>query len=427
MNRRANAWRFAAALALGASVVQCSGETSVIRVDGMIVDLLETSSHPMLDRPVLSMDMEARAGTLARRPLESPPVSPPEREQAARHFKRAVDYANQREFQKALLEVRDGLAFSPGEPQLLSLAATLSAQRGDMDASAGFFQRYLEFRPADLPHTAAYVATLLRLFRMDDAERALLRAEAMNADYMPFRFHRACLDLAADRFKPARDYWRRRMFDDIHSAAQWIRSDRMALAQMVGAADMDRLAEDIFGPGTAATADSIADALAAAVAARAAKDWPAAIDALRNALALGADVYGIEATLADALHAVGDHNGAIRVWTDLSGRYPDHAQAWVSLGQALLRVSRFDEAMTAIRKAKELSPTEPAIDFLFATGLALSGSIPEAQAAYADLVLRRPADVRAWLETDAVFEAALDRLPNRTAILRRLDIPPEIE
>jgi Flp pilus assembly protein TadD len=156
-------------------------------------------------------------------------------------------------------------------------------------------------------------------------------------------------------------------------------------------------------------------------------DWPAAIDALRDALALGADVYGIEATLADALHAAGDHNGAIRVWTDLSGRYPDHAQVWVSLGQALLRVSRFDEAMAAIRKAKELSPTEPAIDFLLATGLALSGSIPEAQAAYADLVLRRPADVRAWLETDAVFEAALDRLPNRTAILRRLDIPPEIE
>jgi hydroxymethylglutaryl-CoA reductase len=67
------------------------------------------------------------------------------------------------------------------------------------------------------------------------------------------------------------------------------------------------------------------------------------------------------------------------------------------------------------------------VDFLIASALALLNRVGEAQVIFAQLVKRRPREFRQWLESDPVFEAALDRLPNRAAYLRRLDIPPEME
>ena len=83
--------------------------------------------------------------------------------------------------------------------------------------------------------------------------------------------------------------------------------------------------------------------------------------------------------------------------------------------------------MPIIRRAKELAPDEPVVDFLLASAQALTGKIADAQVLYADLVMRHPRELRKWLESDAVFEAALDKMPNRAAFLRRLDIPPEVE
>jgi tetratricopeptide (TPR) repeat protein len=131
--------------------------------------------------------------------------------------------------------------------------------------------------------------------------------------------------------------------------------------------------------------------------------------------------------MAEALENRGDRNGAIEEWRRILAEHDRLAQAWVSFGHVLLRSARFDEALPVVRRAKELAPEEAVIDFLLASALALTGKIADAQALYADLVSRRPRDLRKWLESDAVFEAALDQLPNKTAILRRLDIPPELE
>ena len=399
----------------------------VVLIDGMAVDLLDPQPGVRIEPPDLSVDMDSRAGRLIRRPLESPPPSAPEREQAQKHLARATEYLRQSDALKASLEIRDGLTYAPDDPRLLSLAAMIASQMRDLDAAANYFRRYLELDPANLQHTAAFVAVLLRLSRMDEADRVLAAGEALSPDFMPFRFHRACLQLAADRFQSARAYWSQRPFDEIVAATQWLHADRVDLAKIVGAGGYERLVAEILGPKAPPSLDRIHAALEAAASARTSQTWSAGIKGLREAAALGAAGYGIRTALAEALENGGDRTAAIAEWRAILAEHPDLAQAWVSFGHVLLRSARFDEALPVIRHAKELAPEEAVIDFLLASSLALSGKTTDAQALYAELVNRRPRDLRKWIESDAVFEAALDQLPNKTAILRRLDVPPEME
>ena len=384
---------------------------SVVLIDGMAVDLLDPKPGIHIEPPDLSVDMDSRAGRLIRRPLESPPPSAPEREQAQKHYARAVEYVRQSDPLKATLEIRDGLTFAPDDPRLLSLAAMIASQTRDLDAAANYFRRYLEIDPANLQHTAAFVAVLLRLSRMDEADRVLTAGESLSPDFMPFRFHRACLQLSADRFQSARAYWAERPFDEILAAVQWLHADRIDLAKIVGAGGYETLVSEILGPGAPPNLDRIHAALEAAAAARTSQKWAAGIKSLREASGLGATGYGIRTALAEALENSGDRTAAIAEWRAILAGHSDLAQAWVSFGHVLLRSARFDEALPVVRRAKELAPEEAVIDFLLASSLALSGKITDAQSLYAELVNRRPRDLRKWIESDAVFEAALDRLP----------------
>lgn len=425
--RHAFAHVLAAAMAWIAAAAPADTRGPVVTIDGLVVDLLDPKSEPGIDVPNLAVNMDAVAGRLAPRSLDAPPPTPPEREQAQRHYARAIDYLKHSDLPKASLELRDGLTYAPDELRLLGLAAMLAAQSRDLDTAAGYFRRCLEIEPANLQHIAALVAVLLRLSRMEEADRTLGDGEAIAPDFMAFRFHRACLQIASNRYKPARAYWAQRPIDEVLAAVQWLQSDRADLAKIIGAGGVDRLTEDILGSRTSLSLARIQATLDAASAARTARNWPDAVKNLREVTALGVDGYGVRTALTEALEMAGDREAAIAEWRRILADYGGLVQAWVSFGHVLLRGARFDEALPVIRRAKELAPGEPVIDFLHASALALAGRIPEAQALYTDLVRRRPRDLRKWLESDAVFEAALERLPNRTAILRRLDIPPEME
>ncbi len=421
---------FASGLAVAmiwGTAAQTGTRGPVVTIDGMVVDLLDSKAEPGIGAPNLAVNMDAMAGRIVPRTLDAPPPTPPEREQAQRHYARAIDYLKQSDLPKASLEVRDGLTYAPDEVRLLGLAAVLASQSRDFDAAAGYFRRCLELEPGNLQHLASFVAVLLRLSRMEEADHILAGGEAVAPDFMAFRFHRACLQIAADRFQPARAYWAQRPIDEVLTATQWLQADRPDLAKIIGAGGVDRLTEDVLGPRTSLSIDRIHAALETASAARTAQKWPDAVKNLREVATLGVDGYGVRTALAEALEMAGDRTAAIAEWRRILTDHGGLVQVWVSFGHVLLRGARFDEALPVIRRAKELAPNEPVIDFLHASALALTGKIAEAQALYADLVARHPRDLRKWIESDAVFEAALERLPNRTAILRRLDVPPEME
>jgi hypothetical protein len=65
-------------------------------------------------------------------------------------------------------------------------------------------------------------------------------------------------------------------------------------------------------------------------------------------------IMGIEAAAAGV---VGDHDRQIRLYEQLTRRSPRNPTLWRSLGNALKTVGKFDEAVTAVRRAIKVKPT----------------------------------------------------------------------
>ncbi len=403
-----------------------AGPTGSFRVQGFYADLLAEGGQTHVLPPPLRINLEEEMAKAIRKLTETPPPTPLEVEAARQHYERAIQHVQRGEHRRALLELRDGLTYAPDDPRMLAMAAALSVQTREFANAATFFRRYMELEPANLQYAAAYIALLFRMARTAEAEALLSRYEVTAPAFMPFRFHRACFEILADRRLEDDGYWRRRSADEIITAIQWLHGDRDELARAMGAAGYLSLAEHILGPA----ATSLGELRAAAdrlVEARDRRDWPAVVHNGRAMLDMGLRVLGVWALLAEAAEQSGERSEALALWRRIVSDFPDVAQAWASAGQVFLRNRSFEEALRMIRRAKELAPREAAIDFLLASALALTDRIGEAQSIYNHLAARRPRDMRQWMESDPVFEAALDRMPNRTAILRRMEIPPELE
>lgn len=418
----------ALALFLAAAAARGGGGTQdVFLVDGMAVDpLTPTPVRPLVTAPELTVKVGSRLSKLPPT-IEAPPATAAEAALAGRHLERAQAYLRTNDIAKALLEVRDGLSYNPDDPRLLSLAGSLSAQRGDYQSAASFLRRFMERNPGDGQHAAALIAVLLRLSRFDEAEQTLRAAEALHPDFLPLHFHRACLRLIRDDPLPPTPYWSRRSFDEMRTLSTWLAGDRTELARMTGKESFARLCDLTLGPGTAAAIDEIANCFVEADAARRRNEPAAALELLRRAETRGVRGFGLDAGIAETLELTGDIDGAVARWADIARRHPDWSQPWLSYGHVLIRCARFNEALIAAKRAKELEPDQPVVDFLLACALAHQGAIADAQRIFNTLTLTRPRDFRRWLESDAAFEAALEKMPNRAAILRNLEIPPEME
>jgi tetratricopeptide (TPR) repeat protein len=64
--------------------------------------------------------------------------------------------------------------------------------------------------------------------------------------------------------------------------------------------------------------------------------------------------------LGNALEASGDSAGALESYRQATQHAPELAEAWVNLGAALGRAARYEEAATALARALELAPGDPA-------------------------------------------------------------------
>ncbi len=396
-------------------------------VDGFHADPLEERSEPSFVPPPMRMHVGDDLSRYVHRLLQSPPPTPPELEQARQHFQRAVEYVRQNEIGKAMLELRDGLTYTPDDPRLLSLAGTLSIQSGKLEDAAGYFRRWLDVEPDNLHAASTYSGLLIRLSRIAEAETMMNRYEPSAPGLMAFRFHRLCLDLIADRTVTADPFWQRLPMEDMVQLIHWLYEDRVALARALGAQTHARLCELTLGPRAAADLPRVHGALVRLVTAREAGQTAEALAAARELADAGLTGYGVRALHAELLERSGARAEALALWRQIIADTPDLPQAWVSAAHVFLRNGRTDEALATIQRAKELSPREPVVNFLLASALALSGRTADAHPLYVELVTRRPREFQRWLESDAVFEAALDRMPNKGAIMRRLEIPPELE
>jgi tetratricopeptide (TPR) repeat protein len=360
--------------------------------------------------------------------MQEPRRSPADLEQADRHLARAEQHLRAGDFPKAMLEVRDGLALNPNHPGLLNRAAILAANLREFNRAEFYFRRYLEMNPNDLYHLSAYAAVLIRLTRLDEADRALDSASAINPDYMPARFNRACLDLIRDR--PDRDpgYWLRRSVEEVEIVTRWLESDRAELIRVMGDEGFRSLAALTLGPrvdpaGFAPFAQALLD-LREALTRDDADTAGARLVLLRQA---GYHTVFLDIVRSDLAVARGDAPAALAVWADIVARQPAWAYARLRLGQALIHSGQYAQAVEVLKEARRLARNDGLARFVLACAHALNGNRVEAGELFNAVAMEFPKQFQPWLDSDPRFQEALARMPNWQALLRRAGIPPESE
>jgi len=99
--------------------------------------------------------------------------------------------------------------------------------------------------------------------------------------------------------------------------------------------------------------------------------------------------------LADGLARQGQFGAAAEVLRKGTQQFPQDADLWVALGNAL--VGHSDGMITpaaqfAFQKAASIDPAHPGPPFFMGLALAQSGRLPDARAVWAELLERSPAD-----------------------------------
>ena len=322
--------------------------------------------------------------------------------------------------------MRDGLAYDPGNPLLLSRAAIHAAALRDYDRAAGYFRRFLERHPDDVAHKVGYAAVLLRLARFDEAERIVAEAQPALPDNLALRFTGAVLDFVRERPVDADRYWTRRTLDQAAVVASWLQNDREVLTDLMGPDDFARLGDHTLGAGTADHLAAIARHMETVLKPAAEADTApafAALDALAN---LGVHTLGIDARRADLAMAAGRGPEALARWRAVIERAPDWAHARLQYGFALLRMDHMSDAVDVLRHAREQAD-EPIVRFLLASALALDEQRDEARDLFNQLAHHHPEALRQWLGIDPRFDRAIRRMENYANLMRRIGVPPEMD
>lgn len=137
----------------------------------------------------------------------------------------------------------------------------------------------------------------------------------------------------------------------------------------------------------------------------------AAVRALQPHLPTSRQADGGQAQAARLLYRLGAFDEALSGYRAVTARSPDQAAAWTGVGTTCLRLGRYPEAITALRRARALAPADDAVAFNLATALDRSGTAaPDTVvAAYRDALAARPAAAGHWSKLLSVF-AQLGRL-----------------
>lgn len=348
--------------------------------------------------------------------------------QAAEEWVRQVDELVQAGDQRtALIAVRDGLALYPTFPPLLSRGAVVASLLRDYERADHYFARYLELNPDDGLHIAGRAGVLIRLSRLDEAAQLIRRGLQKFPELLPLRFHEATLQVIRDVRIIPRTYWRRRDFEEVILLLSWLITDRDEFERQLGVEDFRRLSDVVVGPGLSGQLEEARRFLVMAQQLRAAEKFAEARAAVEMVVSMGADAYGLRATIADLLLAEGRTGEGLAAWERLAPDFGDWAQPWLSRGQYLMRADRLTEAILSLRRAQELAPREPMVRFVLACALALSGAKNEAQQMFNELVAADPARAREWMESDPLLEKALRSVPNAPNYLRVMGVTPEAE
>jgi tetratricopeptide (TPR) repeat protein len=160
-------------------------------------------------------------------------------------------------------------------------------------------------------------------------------------------------------------------------------------------------------------------------------DCPTAVHNLQSALQLAPSDLSLRRRLADSLAASGLHEDALEIQRKILAETPDDLRAISGLAGSLLALKRTEEAVSALRQASELDPSNPEPAMRLAEIHLQSGDGAKARTELARcLQLASPNDagialragqllasLKEFAEAASVFEKALEQNPTSVPLL----------
>jgi tetratricopeptide (TPR) repeat protein len=405
-----------------------------VRIRGWALDLLEKRAAAVTNDlypsslPRFPLSDIGERPLLARGFIALENYQPPRTIQGAagQHIARAREYIRQQEWDKAMFEINDGLAYEPNNPELIRMAAVVSTLQKDFYQADHYFERFLEFSPGNVEYLVGRAGVQLRLFDFEGARLSLRRAIDIDPRYLPGRFYELMIDLVELEDVDASP-WEGLYLSDQELIANWIRADGDVYRNFLGPVGFEKLCNLVLGPGTANREDELVEAFQELFRAKAGGDRDAvqtAFDRLRD---LGLTGPGLDMERLIFRYRSGEEREAIEGMQSLVERHPDLAFLRFNLGFMLLQQKQVEQAIAELERAVERDASMGIARFALAAAYAVIGRNQDAWTLLESLVRTHKEDLPLWLDGDAYYLDAIRRDIKYPALCRMLGIPPESE
>jgi len=379
----------------------------------------------------------------------------------------------------AVTTLRAGVESASDPAELLLSLGRMLFDDGRLREAGSTLERALRLRPDDTEVLLALAETSLGLQQPAEAEHYLLRALAVAPALLPAVKNLASLLEASGRFAEARSVLERAIAADPQSPTLLIELGSLLIGMYRNAPDADpsiagaalsALQQAEAMPGAAGDprlppllgwaqtySGHLPEAIARfgsllqstdgmtveqkvnvhkgmAEAMLRSGDYPTSVHNLQSALQLAPADGALRRRLGESLAASGLHEDALEIYRKTLADSPDDLPALSGMADSLVALHRTEEAVSALRQASELDPSnpEPAIRLAeihfhsgdgngarseLARSLKLSGPRDAGIALRAGRLL---VSLKEFAEAETVFETALEQNPSSVPLLSEL-------
>lgn len=296
-------------------------------------------------------------------PMVTPPPGPasgiemsPTDQRAAESLRAAEAYAAGQNWRMALAAIQSALDGQPNNLMLLRRAAAYAALARRFGVADGYFRRTLELEPNDPVFLTGRAGVLLRLARLQEAEQLAERALKLNPRYLSARFVIVLARIARDAEVPNPEWWDRMFTEQAAEVAGWLDADRSDYEAVMTPAGFKQACEVMLGPDVGDRLAEVAVTLKRAVSSLQRRQWEEALEILRKLEGQRIRGVGIRMDIARCLFELDKRQESEVLLRDLARTYSDMPVLQFNHAVALIRLSRFTEAIEVLERALKLDP-----------------------------------------------------------------------
>ena len=262
----------------------------------------------------------------------------------------------------------DILISNPGDTNLLRQAAVLGSLAKNYDSASRYFAQYIQQKPYDSDHLAAWSSVLLYQGKLDQARRVARRA--LEADDSNLYGQLILLFIKLKQDEPLTDEerfdWKSKPLNDQALLAGWLVTDGDRLIDAVGDSNFSTVCDVTLGLGTRANLLLIPDTLSSGLNAVRSEAWVRALVYFDLGKEYGLDGVEFVQIMARCYFETGNRLDALKIMHGLISQWPKNAMLWYNYGYVLINFGIYDEASTAFKQSITLDGDDPEVYFALA-------------------------------------------------------------